>query len=113
MDKGTVRPEQKSVALLRGIIRLFAPGTSDIVVDLFAGTMSAVVAALHEGRRVYACEMDPVCYGAGVGRVYRFQYRRGALGLVSSLERGHCDALGNSNVAAGVATDLVDGEGND
>jgi DNA modification methylase len=44
---GTViRPEQRSVKLLRGIILLFAPKPMDVVDDLFAGTMSTAVAAL-------------------------------------------------------------------
>ena len=34
-----VRPEQKSVSVLRDIIRLFARRNTDIVVDLFAGTI--------------------------------------------------------------------------
>jgi DNA modification methylase len=57
-----VRPERKSVKLMRDLIRLFAPNASDIVVDLFAGTMSTVVAAIHEDRPVYACEKDKHCF---------------------------------------------------
>jgi hypothetical protein len=49
-----VRPEQKSVNLMRNLIRLFAPNASDVVVDLFARTMSTVVAAIHECRPVHA-----------------------------------------------------------
>jgi DNA modification methylase len=80
-----VRAEQKSVKLLQDIMRLFAPKPTDIVVDLFAGTMSTVVAALIEGRPVYACEKDPDCFTIGEARVHNFQYRRGAAGLLSGL----------------------------
>jgi DNA modification methylase len=48
-----VRAEQMSVKLLQDIMRLFAPKPTDIVVDLFAGTISTVFAALIEGRPVY------------------------------------------------------------
>jgi DNA modification methylase len=44
--------------MMRDIIRLFAPNPSDIVVEIFSGTMSTVVAAIHEGRPLYACEND-------------------------------------------------------
>jgi predicted RNA methylase len=81
----TMRAEQKSVKLLQDIMRLFAPKPTDIVVDLFAGTMSTVIAALIEGRRVHACEKDPECFKIGEARVRNFQYRRGAAGLISGL----------------------------
>jgi hypothetical protein len=80
-----VRPEQKSVPLLRDIIRLFAPNPTDIVVDLCAGTMSTVIAALQEGRPVYACELFKDCFEVGQRRVHNFQYRRAAAGLVPGL----------------------------
>jgi DNA modification methylase len=80
-----VRAEQKSVKLLQDVMRLFAPKPTDIVVDLFAGTMSTVIAALIEGRPVYACEKDPDCFKIGESRVHNFQYRRGAAGLLSGL----------------------------
>ena len=80
-----VRAEQKSVKLLQDIMRLFAPKPTDIVVDLFAGTMSTVIAALIEGRQVYACEKDPECFKIGESRVQNFRYRRGASGLLSDL----------------------------
>ena len=72
-DGNILRPEQKSVALLRDIIRLFAPEPAGIIVDLFAGTMSTVVAALQEGRPVYACEKFEDCFNIGQQRVRNFQ----------------------------------------
>ena len=84
-DGHVFRPEQKSVALLRDIIRLFAPEPAGIIVDLFAGTMSTVVAALQEGRPVYASEKFEDCFSIGQQRVRNFQYRRGAAGLVHGL----------------------------
>lgn len=80
-----LRAEQKSVKLLQDIMRLFAPKPTDLVVDLFAGTMSTVIAALIEGRPVYACEKDPECFKIGEARVHNFQYRRGAAGLIKGL----------------------------
>ena len=80
-----VRAEQKSVKLLQDIMRLFAPKPTDIVVDLFAGTMSAAIAALIEGLQVHDCEKDPECFKIGESRVQNFQYRRGAAGLLSDL----------------------------
>jgi hypothetical protein len=38
-NKQTVHPEQRSVKLLRDIIRLYAPNPTNIVVDLCAETM--------------------------------------------------------------------------
>jgi hypothetical protein len=66
-------------------MRLFAPKPTDIVVDLFAGTMSTIIAALIEGRPVYACKKDPDCFKIGESLVHNFQYRRGAAGLVGGL----------------------------
>jgi hypothetical protein len=65
-------------------MRLFAPKPTNTVVDLFAGFMSTVIAALIEGRSVYACEKDPECCRIGEARVHKFQCRRGAAGLISS-----------------------------
>jgi DNA modification methylase len=48
-SKGNIaRPEQKGVPLLRDIIRLRASKKTDIIVDLFEGTISTVAAALLE-----------------------------------------------------------------
>jgi DNA modification methylase len=80
-----MRPERKSVKLMRDLIRLFAPNASDIVVDLFAGTMSTVVAAIHEDRPVYACEKDKHCFEIGKTQVHNFQYRRATEGLLLPL----------------------------
>jgi hypothetical protein len=82
---GPVRAEQKSVKLLQDIMRLFAPKPTEIVVELLAGTISTVTAAILEGLAVYACEKDPECFKIGESRVHIFQYRRGAAGLLGGL----------------------------
>ena len=74
-DGNILRPEQKSVALLRDIIRLFAPEPAGIIVDLFAGTMSTVVAALQEGRPVYSFERFEDRFSIGKEPVRNVQYR--------------------------------------
>jgi hypothetical protein len=59
---------------MRDLIRLFAPKASGIFVDLFAGTISTVVADIHEVRPVYACEKDKHCFEIEKTRVHNFQY---------------------------------------
>jgi DNA modification methylase len=95
-DGKIVRPEQKSVKLMRDLIRLFSPNASDIVVDLFAGTMSTVVAAIHEERPVYACEKDKHCFEIGKARVHNFKYRRAAAGLLRPLSNAQVALLSTS-----------------
>jgi hypothetical protein len=59
MIKGQIaRPEQTGATLLRDVIRLLAPEKTDIIVNLFAGTMSIVAAALLEEYPVYAYKPD-------------------------------------------------------
>jgi DNA methylase len=106
-DGKIVRPEQKSVKLMRDLIRLFAPNASDIVVDLFAGTMSTVVAAIHEGRPVYACEKDKHCFEIGKTRVHNFQYRRAAAGLLRPLSNAQVALLRTSIPPRSDAPDTV------
>ena len=102
-----VRPEQKSVNLLRDIIRLYAPNPTDIVVDVCAGTMSTVIAALQEGRPVYACEKFDDCFKAGLKRVNNFQYRRAAAGLVHGLTPEDITRMQRSIPARSDAPDTV------
>ena len=106
-DGHVLRPEQKSVALLRDIIRLFAPEPAGIIVDLFAGTMSTVVAALQEGRPVYACEKFEDCFSIGQQRVRNFQYRRGAAGLVHALSTEQQTLLQSFIPPRSTAPDIV------
>jgi hypothetical protein len=107
----TLRPEQKSVKLLRDLIRLFAPCPADIVVDLFAGTMSTVAAALLEGHPVYACEIDSACFAAAEARIHQLQYRRGAAGLIPRLMAENVALLRDNIPPKSDAPDLVDTEG--
>jgi DNA modification methylase len=106
-DGRAVRPEQKSVKLLRDIIRLFAPNPTDIVVDLFAGTMSTVAAAVLEGRPVYACEKDKDCFAIGEARVHDLQYRRAAAGLVRALSSVQVALMRTVVPARSVAPDTL------
>ena len=103
-----VRPEQKSVSLLRDIIRIFAPGPTDIIVDLFAGTMSTVAAALMEGRPVYSCEMDKRCFELGAERIRALAYRRAAAGLVPGLSDEHIQELKKIVSSHEHAVDMLD-----
>jgi predicted RNA methylase len=50
-----------------------------IIVDLFAGTMATVAAALIEEHPVYACEPDETCFDAASACIHALQYRRVAL----------------------------------
>jgi DNA methylase len=104
---GHMRAEQKSVNLLRDVIRMFAPSPNDIVVDLFGGTMSTVIAAMLEGRPAYACEPEPVCFSVGEARVHDFQYRRGAAGLVRRLSPEQITLMQSSICARSHAPDVV------
>lgn len=58
-----VRPEQKSVHLMKELVSRFSQG-GDIVVDLFAGTFSLAFACFQlPQHRVFAgCELDEDCY---------------------------------------------------
>jgi hypothetical protein len=106
-DGRILRPEQKSVKLMCDLVRLFAPNASDIVVDFFAGTTSTVVAAIHEGRSVYACEKDKHCFGIGKTRVHNFQYRRAAAGLLRPLSNSQVALLRTSIPLRSDAPDTV------
>jgi hypothetical protein len=92
---------------MRDLTSLFAPNESDIVVDLFAGTMSTVVAAIHECRPVYACEKDKHCFEIGKTRVHNFQYRRAAAGLLRSLSNAQVALLRTSIPPRSDAPDTV------
>ena len=60
-------PTVKPISLMRWLVRLAAPpGAHDpdiskrpVIVDMFAGSGSTLVAGLVEGVRVIGCEMDP------------------------------------------------------
>jgi DNA modification methylase len=104
------RPEQKGVPLLRDIIRLLAPKKTDIIVDLFAGTMSTVAAALLEEHPVYACEPDETCFEAASARIHALQYRRVANRLVRDIDTAHAAALQTIIPLCRDAVDILDGE---
>jgi adenine-specific DNA-methyltransferase len=53
-----LHPTQKSVAVIRPLIRAFSRA-ADIVLEPFAGSASSAVAAVREGRRFIAIEKDP------------------------------------------------------
>jgi hypothetical protein len=70
-------------------MRLFAPNSTDIVVDLFTGTISTVIAALLEGLPVDAFEKDPDFFKIGESHAHNLQDRCGAAGLLGGLSPHH------------------------
>lgn len=69
-ENATTHPTEKPVALLRTLIECTTtPG--ELIVDPFAGTASAVVAARRSGRRVFAVELDDDWYAEGLLRLQR------------------------------------------
>ena len=65
----TYHPTQKPVALIQRIIANFThPG--DTVLDPFAGSMTAAIAAEKSGRKAYCCEIDPKLFSKGLERFY-------------------------------------------
>jgi hypothetical protein len=110
IDGKIARPEQKGVNLLRDIIRLLAPKTTDIIVDLFAGTMSTVAAALLEAHPVYACEPDTTCFSAATARIHALQYRRVANGILRDIDDAHAATLRTVIPLCCDAVDILDGE---
>jgi hypothetical protein len=106
-DEKIVRPEQKSVKLMRDLIRLFVPNASDIIVDHISGTMATIVAAIHEGRSVYACEKDKHCFEIGKTQVHNFQYRPAAAGLLRPLSNAQVALLRTSIRPRSDAPDTV------
>jgi hypothetical protein len=96
-----------SYSTSRHIIRLFAPAPTETFVDFFAGTMSTVIAALIEGRPVHACEKFEDCFRNGQQRVWNFQYRRAAAGLVHGLSTEQQALLHSFNPPRSAAPDIV------
>ena len=69
--------------------------------------MSTVVAAVHEGRPVYACEKDMDCFEIGKTRVHNFQYRRAAAGLLRPVSNAQVALLRTSIPPRSDAPDTV------
>ena len=69
--------------------------------------MSTVIAALQEGRPVYACEKFDDCFKVGLKRVKNFQYRRAAAGLVHGLTPEDITRMQRSIPARSDAPDTV------
>lgn len=59
MEELALHPTVKPVQMIADAIRDVS-GRGEIVLDLFAGSGSTVIAAHKSGRRAYACELDPV-----------------------------------------------------
>ena len=58
MDELALHPTVKPVQMIADAIRDVS-GRSDIVLDLFGGSGSTLIAAEKTGRRAYLCELDP------------------------------------------------------
>lgn len=59
MEELALHPTVKPVQMIADAIRDVS-GRGEIVLDLFAGSGSTVIAAHKTGRRAYLCELDPV-----------------------------------------------------
>jgi site-specific DNA-methyltransferase (adenine-specific) len=67
-QKSKIHPTQKPIKLFEHLIRASSnPG--DLVLDPFAGSGTAAIAAENAGRRWTCIERDPTYYEAAVGRV--------------------------------------------
>src|SRR5207244_3507508 len=64
----TIHPCQFPVALVQRLVRALCPA-GGLVVDCFAGSASAGVAALVEGRRFYGCDLNPIYVQVGRERL--------------------------------------------
>jgi adenine-specific DNA-methyltransferase len=64
----TVHPCQFPVALVQRLVRALCP-PGGMVVDCFAGSASAGVAALIEGRRFHGCDLNPIYVYVGRERL--------------------------------------------
>lgn len=69
VERGTVHPTQKPVALFEYLIRTYTnPG--ELVLDNCAGSATTAIAAQRSGRRSLCIERDPGYYYASVARVW-------------------------------------------
>jgi DNA modification methylase len=59
MEELALHPRVKPVQLIADAIKDVS-GRGDIVLDLFGGSGSTLIAAHKTGRRAYLCELDPV-----------------------------------------------------
>lgn len=59
MDELSLHPTVKPVQMIADAIKDVS-GRGDIVLDLFAGSGSTLIAAHETGRRSYLCELDPI-----------------------------------------------------
>lgn len=67
-DKGRFHPTQKPVALLEDLIRKHS-NAGDLVLDCFAGSASAAVAAYNTGRDFTGCELSKEYFEKAVERL--------------------------------------------
>ena len=71
MDELALHPTVKPVALIADAIRDVS-ARDDIVLDLFGGSGSTLIAAHKTGRRGYLCEIDPVYCARTIARWERY-----------------------------------------
>jgi ParB/RepB/Spo0J family partition protein len=69
-SRETKHPNEKPIALLQALIKS-TTNESDMVVDLFAGCGSTLVAAKRLGRNFFGVEIDPNHHEEGSGRLLR------------------------------------------
>ena len=73
MEELELHPTVKPVQMIADAIRDVS-GRGDIVLDLFAGSGSTMIAAHKTGRRAYLCELDPVYCDRIISRWERFAH---------------------------------------
>lgn len=67
-ERTVLHPTQKSVDLLRYLIRTYS-NEGDLVLDNTAGSMSTAIAAIRENRRFVMIEKDPKYFEIGKKRI--------------------------------------------
>ncbi|MCB1328395.1 MAG: ParB N-terminal domain-containing protein [Maritimibacter sp.] len=73
MEELELHPTVKPVQMIADAIRDVS-GRGDIVLDLFGGSGSTLIAAHKTGRRAYLCELDPVYCDRIIARWERFAH---------------------------------------
>ncbi len=92
-----VRKEQKGEALLMELIGRYS-AVSDVVVDLFSGTGSSLVAAAVMDRVAVGCERDSSCWRRAVSHIAgRVRWH------LNGAERKKCAEDGTIEIAESVA----------
>ena len=74
VDDVAIRHEQKGTDIFKFFIDNYSK-KGDIIMDPFVGTGTCIAAGLEMGRRIYASELDPICYGHASNRINECVYQ--------------------------------------